>query len=153
MICDTYSRCWVASAAYTCTMSPNRRGNVNGVVCGSAPRLCESTDQVLFRDIYVSHRHRTPETNLALNGQNNPLVNHVKYLGVIIDKRITWRLHIKIIEVKAFLAFIRIYSLLKSEHLSANIKLTLHRALIRSVMTYACAIWEFTLHVPSLEVF
>jgi hypothetical protein len=36
---------------------------------------------------------------------------------------------------KAFRTFIRIYSLLKSEHLTANIKLILHKALIRSVMT------------------
>jgi hypothetical protein len=49
-----------------------------------------------------------------------------------------WRLHIEMIEAKAFRTFIRIYSLIKSERLSANIKLTLHKALIRSVMTYAC---------------
>jgi hypothetical protein len=70
-------------------------------------------------------------------------VNYVKYLGVIFDKRITWRLHIEMIETKAFKAFIRVYSLFKSERLTANIKLTLHTALIRSVMTYACPAWEF----------
>jgi hypothetical protein len=37
---------------------------------------------------------RTPEAQLTLNGQNIPFVNHVKYLGVIFDKRITWRLNI-----------------------------------------------------------
>jgi hypothetical protein len=42
------------------------------------------------------------------------------------------------IEAKAFRTFIRIYSLFKSERLNANIKLTLHKALIRSVMTYVC---------------
>jgi hypothetical protein len=47
------------------------------------------------------------------------------------------------IETKAFRTFIRIFSLFKSERLSANIKLTLHKALIRSVMTYACPAWEF----------
>jgi hypothetical protein len=39
--------------------------------------------------------------------------------------------------------FNRIYSLFKSERLSANNKLTLHKALIRFVMTYACPAWEF----------
>jgi hypothetical protein len=34
------------------------------------------------------------------------------------------------IEAKAFRTFIRIYSLLKSERLSTNIKLTLHKALM-----------------------
>jgi hypothetical protein len=47
------------------------------------------------------------------------------------------------IEAKAFRTFIRIYFLFKSERLSADIKLTLHKALIRSVMTYACPTWEF----------
>jgi hypothetical protein len=37
-------------------------------------------------------------------------------------------------EVKAFRTIIRTYSLFKSERLSVNIKLTLHRALIISVM-------------------
>jgi hypothetical protein len=78
-----------------------------------------------------------------LNGRNIPFVNNVKYLGVIFDKRITWRLHIEMIKAKAFRTFIRIYSLFKSERLSANIKLTLHKALIRSVMTYACPTWDF----------
>jgi hypothetical protein len=36
-----------------------------------------------------------------------------------------------------------VYSLFKSERLSVNNKLTLHNALIRSLMTYACPAWEF----------
>jgi hypothetical protein len=54
------------------------------------------------------------------------------------DKRITWRLHIEIIEAKSFITFIRIYSLFESKCLSAKIELNLHKALIISVMTYAC---------------
>jgi hypothetical protein len=71
-------------------------------------------------------------------------VNRVKYLGVIFDKKTTWRLHIEIIKANAFRTIIRVYPLFKSERLSAKIKLTLHKALIISVMTYACPVWEFT---------
>jgi hypothetical protein len=78
-----------------------------------------------------------------LNGRNIPFVSSVKYLGVIFDKIMTWRLHIENIEAKAFRTLIRLYCLFKSERLNANIKLTLHKALIRSVMTYACPSWEF----------
>jgi hypothetical protein len=49
----------------------------------------------------------------------------------------------RIIEAKAFGTFIRLYSPFKSERLSANIKLTLHKALIRSLMTYANPAWKF----------
>jgi hypothetical protein len=77
-----------------------------------------------------------------LNGRNIPFVYHVKYLGVIFDKMTAWRLQIEMIEAKAFWTFIRIYSLFKSERLSVNITLTLHKAQIRSGMTYACPAWE-----------
>jgi hypothetical protein len=95
------------------------------------------------RGIYFSRSHRPPEFHLTLNGQNIPFVNSEKYLGVIFDMKVTWRLHIEMIEAKAFRNFIRIYSLFKSERLSTNIKLTLHKALIRSIMTYGCLAWEF----------
>jgi hypothetical protein len=63
-----------------------------------------------------------------------------------------WRLHIQMIEAKALITFIRIYSLFKSERLSADIKLTLHKALIRSVMTYACPAWEFAAEFQLLKL-
>jgi hypothetical protein len=46
-------------------------------------------------------------------------------------------------EAKAFRTFIRVYSLLKSEPLSANIKFTPQKALSRTKMTYVCPAWEF----------
>jgi hypothetical protein len=102
--------------------------------------------------IYFSHRIRPPESLLRLNGQNVPFVNNVKYFGVIFARKTTWRLHIKTIESKAFRAFILIYSLFKSEHLSANIKLTLYKALIRFVMTYASPAWEFAANTHLLKL-
>jgi hypothetical protein len=35
-----------------------------------------------------------------------------------------------------------VYSLFKSERLTTNIKQTLHKALMRSIMTYACPAWD-----------
>jgi hypothetical protein len=81
--------------------------------------------------------------HLTRNGRNIPFVNSVKYLAVIFDKKVTWRLHIEMIEAKAFRIFIRIHSLFKSERLSTNIKMTLHKALIRSTISYVCSTWEF----------
>jgi hypothetical protein len=46
------------------------------------------------------------------------------------------------IQAKAFRTFIKIYSLFKSGRLSVSIKLTLHKALSRLVMTYACSSWD-----------
>jgi hypothetical protein len=71
--------------------------------------------------IYFSHQRAPPESLLTLSGRNIPFVNSVKCLGVIFDKRITWRLHVERIEAKAFRTFIRLYSLFESERLNANI--------------------------------
>jgi hypothetical protein len=91
-----------------------------------------------IQTIYFFHRLRFPEAPLTLNGRNIPFVNRIIYLGVIFNKKITWRLNIEMIEAKAFRTYIRIYSIFKSERLRANIKLTLHKALMKSVMAYAC---------------
>jgi hypothetical protein len=81
--------------------------------------------------------------DILLNGRNIPFVNSVKYLGVTVDRRMTWRLHIEKTEAKALGTYMRTYSLLKSKHLNAHIKLIMYRALIRSIMTYACPTCEF----------
>jgi hypothetical protein len=93
--------------------------------------------------IYFSKRRRMPGDDLQLNGRNISFVNSVKYLGVIFDSRMTWRLNIEKIAAKALGTYIRTYSTFKSKHLNANIKAIVYRALIRSIMTYACPTWEF----------
>jgi hypothetical protein len=65
--------------------------------------------------IYFTRRNRPPDSLLKLNGRNIPFVNSIKYLDVLFDKRMTWRLHIQMIETKAFRTFIRIYFLFESE--------------------------------------
>jgi hypothetical protein len=81
------------------------------------------------------------ESHLTLNGRNIPFVNSAKHLGVILDRKVTWRLHVEMAQAKAFRTFIRLYPLFRSERLSANIKLTLDQAPIRSVMIYANYAW------------
>jgi hypothetical protein len=56
------------------------------------------------------------------------------------------------IEDKAFRTFIRIYSLFKSQLLNANIKLTLHKALIRPVMTHVSPAWELAAGTSLLKL-
>jgi hypothetical protein len=59
--------------------------------------------------IYFSRRNRLPETSLTFSGRNMPFVNNIKYVCVIFDRKITWRLHIEALEAKAFRTFLRVY--------------------------------------------
>jgi hypothetical protein len=93
---------------------------------------------------YFSHRLRPPDAHLTLIGRNIYIVIYAKYFDVIFDKRITWKTHLEMIEVKVFTTFNRIHFLFKSESLSTNVKLTLHKALIRSEMAYSCPAWEIS---------
>jgi hypothetical protein len=89
-----------------------------------------------------SHRRRTIEAFLTLKGRKVPFINKAKCLGVIFDKKITWRLHTATITFKALRIFLSIYPLLKIERLSVDTKLTLYKILIRSIMNYAYFTWE-----------
>jgi hypothetical protein len=77
--------------------------------------------------IYFYRRHRPVEAHRTLNERNILFVNHVKYLGVMFDRKITWRIHTETIEAKAFRTFLRVYSLFKSERLNAKGLRTAHR--------------------------
>jgi hypothetical protein len=57
-----------------------------------------------------------------------------------------------VIEAKTFRTIIRVKSLFKNDRLSANIKLTIHKTLIGSVMTYACPAWEFAADIHLLKL-
>jgi hypothetical protein len=88
--------------------------------------------------IYFSHTIRPTDAHLTLSDWNIS-TNHVKFLGVLCNERITWRLQIEMIEAGACRTFIGMYMYFQYgiECLSGSIKLTLHKALIRSKVTYA----------------
>jgi hypothetical protein len=67
-------------------------------------------------------------------------MNIVKYLGVIFDKNYIEITH-------------GLYSLFRSERLNASIKFPHpHKALIRSVITYACPAWEVAAETHLLKL-
>jgi hypothetical protein len=53
---------------------------------------------------------------------------------------------------QALCTYIRTYSLFKSEQFSTNIRLTHYKAVIRSLMTYVCPTWEYTLDTRLLKL-
>jgi hypothetical protein len=75
-----------------------------------------------------------PQSHLALNGRNVKFVNSVKHLGVIFEKKFTWRLHIEMIEAKAFRIFARIRRMFPVQN---------DRLSVRNIMPYVCPAWEF----------
>jgi hypothetical protein len=81
--------------------------------------------------------------HLTLKGRNVPSGSHVKYLCGILDKKITSTIHMEMNGTKAFKTSLRVYSIFKRQRIRANIKWTLHMALVRFILTCACPSWQF----------
>jgi hypothetical protein len=95
------------------------------------------------KTIYFCRKLTVSEDILQLNGWGIPFVSNVTYLGFAFDRRMTWRHHIEKTVAKALSTYIRTYSVFRYGCLSANSKLTLYKAQVRSVMTYAYPAWKY----------
>jgi hypothetical protein len=103
---------------------------------GDRPDL--SSERASHRDNTATFRQKT----ISRHKFQSEVDTKTYWLTVSRNMTLTVTLTWKTIETKAFRAFVRTCSLFKSEHLSANIKLTFYKALIIS-MTYASPDWEF----------
>jgi hypothetical protein len=83
-----------------------------------------------------------PSSRISLKGNTVEWSNVVKYLGVMFDKRLTFRSHIEYSCSRA-LKFIRIlYPLIcRNSHLCRSNKLLLYKSIFRSILSYAVAVW------------
>jgi hypothetical protein len=121
----------VLFAADTCVYATEKheRRMLNKLQCGLTDvgswcqRWTIKIREGKIQTIYFSKRRRMPGNDFQLNGRNIPFINSVKYHGVIFDRRMTRRLHTENIAANALGTYIRTYSIFKSKHLNANIKL------------------------------
>jgi hypothetical protein len=59
---------------------------------------------------------------------------------ITLDKRLTFKTHTELSH-KTLRTYVKPYSIFQSEQIRTNAKNLLFKALIRSVLTYACPIW------------
>jgi hypothetical protein len=95
---------------------------------------------------------RGPDDVLQLKGRHIPLSNNVTYLGVIFNRRMTWRYQNEITVAKALSIYVSSYFLSGSGRLNTNIKLTIYKALIRSVMTHVAPLWDYAVNTHLLKL-
>jgi hypothetical protein len=82
--------------------------------------------------------------------------NEVKYLGVILDRKLTYRSHINNSVTKANHRLRQLYPILnKSSFININLALTIYKTLIRPIITYAAPAWGYAAktHLSKLQVF
>lgn len=79
---------------------------------------------------------------VTLNGQAIPQADTVKYLGIHLDKRLTWRKHIFTKRKQLGLKFSKMYWLLgRKSQLSIENKILIYKAIFKPIWTYGIQLW------------
>jgi hypothetical protein len=85
-----------------------------------------------------------------------PQDNHVKYLGLHLDRRLTWHNHIFTKRKQLGISLTKMYWLLgRKSNLSTNNKLLIYKAILKPIWTYGIQLWGTTSNsnIESLERF
>jgi hypothetical protein len=98
----------------------------------------------------------TPPPPVQINNVQLPQKEEVKYLGLHLDRRLTWHKHIFTKRKQLGITLTKMYWLLgcKSK-LSTNNKLLLYKAILKSIWTYGIQLWgmDSTSNIEILERF
>lgn len=95
--------------------------------------------------IIFTRKRETPKRSLHVNKHPIPWSNSVKYLGVILDKKLNWNDHVCNLRLKGIKAFNALKPLLnRRSNLKSYTKLCIYSTLIRPCITYACPVWGCT---------
>lgn len=79
---------------------------------------------------------------VSLNSQNLPQAEEVKYLGMHLDRRLTWKKHIWTKRLQLGIKFRKMYWLIgKNSKLSLENKILLYKSILRPIWTYGIQLW------------
>ncbi|GBM51926.1 RNA-directed DNA polymerase from mobile element jockey [Araneus ventricosus] len=107
---------------------------------GKSANLATAT---IFLDIAKAFDKHCPE--IKIYNTPVPWKKEIKYLGVILDRNLTFRPHLNHIKDKYNKAFRAQYSLIcRNSRLSIQNKLLIYQAYLRPILTYASPVWAFT---------
>jgi len=82
-----------------------------------------------------------PSPEVTLNGIPIPSSPTVKYLGLTLDKRLTWAHHIRVKRLSLNNRLRILRPLISNKHTSLNIKLLIYKTLIKPLWTYGLQLW------------
>ena len=93
-------------------------------------------------ELMLTTRKRSMKWKLHLNEKEARITDHFKYLGVVVDKKLTWREHIAYLDKKISIMLDRIrkFSWMQFD-LEWRLKRKLYFSVFLPTLTYASAIW------------
>lgn len=113
----------------------------------------EKTQAIIFP--FNKSPKRYPRTNLNIGNLEVSFTNTVTYLGVTLDKNLSFGKHIEKTRNKALKCGRSLYPLLapnsKLSHINKNV---IYKSIIRPIMTYGCPVWSGAArtHIKKLQI-
>lgn len=98
----------------------------------------EKTEIINFTKKFTNNKIYT---NLKIQEQTITPVHNVKYLGVILDDKLTFREHIASVIKKGYISLKYAYPLMVSTKLTTQTKVLIYKTIIRPILTYAGPAW------------
>lgn len=97
-------------------------------------------------EVMVFHRQRglaeDPQPELYLNGKKLKVVTEKRFLGALLDHKLTWVPHIKWVKARGLRALSILKVIVKNNTLTdGKILLNIYRAVVRSKLDYACQVY------------
>lgn len=111
------------------------------------------TQAIIFP--YNKSPKRIPRRELVFGNDRITVSNNVKYLGVVLDKKLIFKTHINEMCTKTIKCFKALWPLLnKRSLLNFKNKNLLYKSVIRPILTYACPIWYTAAnsHLKKLQI-
>lgn len=96
-----------------------------------------------------------PSSNLTINGVDICWSENVKYLGIHLDRKLTFQYHITTIQNKVNLYIKILYPLINRKSSLSNFnKITILKVVFQSIILYGCPAWETCAisHVKKLQI-
>lgn len=91
---------------------------------------------------FFTKRRTTPRDRPIINDTEIPWSPSSKYLGIQLDKSLTWKAHILAVKQKALISRRQLYPLLSSSSsLDLRTKRLLYTTILRPIITYGAAVW------------
>ena len=95
------------------------------------------------------------DSNIILNNFKIPWLNKIKYLGLILDSKLTFAEHVKTVVQKAVTKLILLCPLInRYSKLSAINKFLIYKVIVRLALLYACPVWSMICksHYSKLQI-
>lgn len=111
------------------------------------------TQAIIFP--YNKSPKRIPHRNIHYNNEEIPILNDVKYLGVIFDKKLNFSKHINETAAKSSRVLKSLWPLISYRStLNLKNKNLIFKSVIRPTLTFACPIWykAAKTHIKKLQI-